>query len=84
LHLAVMLGFHRLVGHLLARGCPVNARDNNGGTALHFAALLGRVTIARLLLRFGARDDIPNAEGLLPVDLARQKEQIDVEMVLVE
>ncbi|KAK0547548.1 SPT3 Dosage dependent suppressor of Ty-induced promoter mutations-like protein [Tilletia horrida] len=84
LHLAVMLGFHRLAADLLRRGVPVNARDRNGYTALHFAALHGRVTIARLLLNGGARDNIPNWEGHLPIDIAREKDQIDVEMLLAD
>ncbi|KAL9936532.1 hypothetical protein V8E36_004600 [Tilletia maclaganii] len=84
LHLAVMLGFHRLAVNLLRRGVPVNARDRNGYTALHFAALHGRVTIARLLLNAGARDNIPNWEGQLPIDIAREKDQIDVEMLLAD
>ncbi|KAE8214221.1 hypothetical protein CF327_g2346 [Tilletia walkeri] len=84
LHLAVMLGFHRLAASLLRRGVPVNARDRNGYTALHFAALHGRVTVARLLLSGGARDNIPNWEGQLPIDIAREKDQIDVEMMLAD
>ncbi|CAD6926787.1 unnamed protein product [Tilletia controversa] len=84
LHLAVMLGFHRLAANVLRRGAPVNARDRNGYTALHFAALHGRVTIARLLLGGGARDNIPNWEGQLPIDIAREKDQIDVEMMLAD
>ncbi|KAK0565362.1 SPT3 Dosage dependent suppressor of Ty-induced promoter mutations-like protein [Tilletia horrida] len=84
LHLAVMLGFHRLAANLLRRGAPVNARDRNGYTALHFAALHGRVTLARLLLSGGARDNIPNWEGQLPIDIAREKDQIDVEMLLAD
>lgn len=82
LHLAVMLGHHRLVQNLLARGCPANARDHNGYTALHFAALHGRMTIARLLLAHGARDNVMCEEGKLAIEVAREREQVDVELLL--
>lgn len=86
LHLAVILGFHKLVEALLARkhAAPVNARDKNGYTALHFAALHGRLTVARTLLSRGARDDLINVEGKIPLTLAKEKDQVDVEMLLAE
>ncbi|KAJ9474443.1 Protein MGA2 [Pseudozyma hubeiensis] len=82
LHLATLMGFHRLVNALISRGCPLDARDRNGVTALHFAAIQGRVAIARMLLRAGARDDVPDVNGLYAVDLARNHDQVDVEMML--
>lgn len=82
LHLATLMGFHRLVEALISRGCPLDARDRNGETALHFAAIQGRVTIARMLLRAGARDDVADINGLYAVDLARNHDQIDVELIL--
>ncbi|CEH13946.1 HLH transcription factor EBF/Olf-1 and related DNA binding proteins [Ceraceosorus bombacis] len=84
LHLAVMLGFHRLALALLERGCPPNARDHNGFAPLHFAALSGRMTIARMLLAHGARSDLRNATGRLPIDIAHEREEIDVETLLDE
>lgn len=82
LHLATLMGFHRLVQALISRGCPLDARDRNGVTALHFAAIQGRVTIARMLLRAGARDDVADVNGLYAIDLARNHDQVDVEMML--
>ncbi|SPO23914.1 related to SPT23 - suppressor of TY retrotransposon [Ustilago trichophora] len=82
LHLATLMGFHRLVEALISRGCPLDARDRNGVTALHFAAIQGRVTIARMLLRAGARDDVADANGLYAIDLARNHDQVDVETIL--
>lgn len=82
LHLAVILGFHRLTEDLLARGCPVNARDTNGYTALHFAAMNGGVTVSRCLLRHGASPLLRTNDGLLPVDVARRAEQIDTEKLM--
>ncbi|UZJ56846.1 hypothetical protein CBS101457_006166 [Exobasidium rhododendri] len=82
LHLTVMMGFHRLALNLLTRGCPINARDHNGYTALHFAALHGRMTIARLLLHHGARFDVSCNSGKLPIDVAQEREHVDVEFLL--
>ncbi|CCU99137.1 unnamed protein product [Malassezia sympodialis ATCC 42132] len=84
LHLAVMHNLHRLVADLLRRGCPVNARDINGYTALHFAALHGWVMVTKLLLQHGADPFETNAEGLIPVELARRSEKIDAEHVLTD
>lgn len=82
LHLAVMHNFHRLVADLLRRGCPVSARDINGYTALHFAALHGWFMVTKLLLQHGADPFEANVEGLIPMEIARRSEKIDVENVL--
>ncbi|WFD27559.1 hypothetical protein MNAN1_002558 [Malassezia nana] len=84
LHLAVMHNFHRLVADLLRRGCPVNTRDTNGYTALHFAALHGCVMVSKLLLEHGADPFEVTDEGLIPVEIARRSEMIDVEHVLTD
>ncbi|KDQ21950.1 hypothetical protein BOTBODRAFT_183153 [Botryobasidium botryosum FD-172 SS1] len=82
LHLAALLGFHRLLSFLLARGIDVNARDNNGFTALHFAALCGRVACARLLCEGGADVEIVEGRGKTPKEIAHERDQADVETVL--
>ncbi|PWN36659.1 uncharacterized protein FA14DRAFT_169630 [Meira miltonrushii] len=82
LHLAVILGFHRLASDLIQRGCPINARDYNGYTALHFAALHGRVMIARMLIGQGANARIICEVGRDALDVARESEQVDVETLL--
>ncbi|KAM0754724.1 hypothetical protein T439DRAFT_321759 [Meredithblackwellia eburnea MCA 4105] len=83
LHLATVLGFHRLVQFLLARGIDVNSRDRNGFTPLHFAALYGRVAITRLLLDAGAKPYPRNLAGKTPLDIARQRDDVDVEEVFL-
>lgn len=79
LHLAAVLGFHRLVSWLIERDASLDMQDKHGYTALHLAALCGRVTITRLLLQAGAVHDVSNQAGQTPVDIARQRDQIDVE-----
>ncbi|BGP18195.1 hypothetical protein JCM10213_009039 [Rhodosporidiobolus nylandii] len=83
LHLAAVLGFHRLVAFLLARGIALDAPDRNGFTALHFAALYGRVAIARMLLDAGARVGVRNLAGKTPLDIALERDDVDVEELLV-
>lgn len=79
LHLAVVLGFSRLVQFLLVRGIHVELADKNGYTALHFAALYGRIGITRLLLDAGAASYKRTRDGKTPLDLA----DADVEEVLL-
>lgn len=83
LHLATVLGFHRLVAFLLARGIALDSADRNGYTALHFAALYGRVAITRLLLDAGAKTDARTLAGRTPLDIAIERDDIDVEELLV-
>lgn len=82
LHLSVILGLHRLALDIVHRGCPLNARDHNGMTALHFAALHGRVTLARLLLAQGASPHVICEAGKTPLDIACEEDQPDVEVLL--
>ncbi|KAL8290396.1 hypothetical protein RQP46_002654 [Phenoliferia psychrophenolica] len=83
LHLAAVLGFHRLVQFLLARGIATDSPDRNGFTPLHFAALYGRVAITRLLLDAGAHAYPRNLAGKTPLDIARDRDDIDVEEVFL-
>lgn len=70
LHLATFLGFTRLVSFLIDHGIDVDARDNNGFTALYFAALKNSTSCARLLVEAGAALDIVNALGKTPAEIA--------------
>lgn len=79
LHLAAVLGFHRLASWLIERDASLDMQDKHGYTPLHLAALCGRVSITRQLLQAGAIHDIMNSAGQTPVDIARERDQIDVE-----
>ncbi|GAA5901531.1 hypothetical protein JCM5296_006805 [Sporobolomyces johnsonii] len=83
LHLATVLGFHRLVAFLLAAGIDLDLADRNGFTALHFAALYGRVAISRLLLEAGANARARNLAGRTPLEIARERDDVDVEELLL-
>ncbi|KAG8890680.1 SPT3 Dosage dependent suppressor of Ty-induced promoter mutations-like protein [Tulasnella sp. 332] len=83
LHLACILGFHRLVSALVIRGIDVDARDRNGFTALHFAAACGRLACARILVEHGDADlEVVDGRGRSATQIAFDKDQADVHMLL--
>ena len=53
-HIAVMLGYPRLLGSLIGWGIDLNLTDLNGSTALHYAFLCNESACAVLLIRSGA------------------------------
>ena len=57
----------------LRRGADVNAQNDDGVTPLHFAVLLNKPDIARLLLEHGANPNLANNEGETPLDWARNE-----------
>lgn len=63
----------RTVEVLLARGAPVDARAEGGGTPLHSAAHNGNAPIVEALLAHGADPLGPRDDGKAPLDLARDQ-----------
>ena len=53
-HMAVMLGYLRLLGSLIEWGIDLNLTDFNGSTALHYAFFCNESACAILLIRSGA------------------------------
>ena len=53
---------------LCEQGLEINMQNNNGNTALHYAIANQLYSIADILTRFGAREDIANNKGLYPWD----------------
>lgn len=70
LHLACFLDYSDLTSFLITRGIDMDARDRNGCTALHFAALRGSKECARLLFLAGADREIVNVLGKTPLEVA--------------
>lgn len=58
---------------LLAHGLDINAAANDGRTALHGAALQGYDDVIRYLVAHGAKLDLQDAKGFLPLDMALGK-----------
>ncbi|WWC87911.1 uncharacterized protein L201_002811 [Kwoniella dendrophila CBS 6074] len=83
LHVATVMGFHRLVRRLIVVGAHLDLQDVNGYTPLAFAALCGRHTCARVLVEAGASYDRPTAYGEMPLDLAKYAEHSQVEALLL-
>lgn len=78
LHMAAMLGFHRLTFWCLKKGGDPNIVDKYGFTPLHFAALHGRVTVTRILLESGADAHRRNMLGRTALEVAIERDQPDV------
>jgi ankyrin repeat protein len=54
--------------YLCEQGLEINKQNNNGNTALHYAIANQFYSVADILTRFGAREDIANNKGLYPWD----------------
>ena len=52
---------------------PINARNKDGMTPLHAAALAGQKEAAELLIDKGADVNAKNEEGVTPLQMASQK-----------
>lgn len=84
LHWMVIEDFTIGVTTLLDLGVPADARDEIGQTALHQAARLGRLGIARLLLARGADANAFHEQfSENPLHLAIGGEHLDVFMLLL-
>jgi ankyrin repeat protein len=74
LHFAAQEYLPEMARLLVARGADVNARDDEGNSVLWRAVFSagGRPEIAQLLLAQGAKDDLANAAGETPRQLAER------------
>ena len=67
LHYAAIDGDFEALVRLLESGSSIDAQDDNGWTALHFAAQGGHSKLADELLRRGANPNLLNSHGNSPL-----------------
>ena len=68
-HMAVMLGYPRLLGSLIGWGIDINITDLSGSTALHYAFLCNESACAILLIQSGADELALDELGRLAMSL---------------
>ncbi len=79
---AVKKGKAAIVRAFLEKGADPNARDRNGGAALHWAAGGGKADIIRLLLDAGADTEARDHNGMTALDVARRRGRKDLAALL--
>jgi ankyrin repeat protein len=72
-----------VVASLIARNADVNARDDDGGTPLDWAAVRCNAEIATLLLNAGANPNLLNEQGVGPLYLAMTNGSSEIARLLL-
>ncbi|XP_045766391.1 tonsoku-like protein [Maniola jurtina] len=87
LHIACISGNKLLVERLIAKGHPVNIRDNAGWSPLHEACIHGHIEIVNILIDNGAnindRGGV-NCDGITPLYDAASNGHLEVVQLLLE
>lgn len=73
----------RVAVFLLANKAEVSAKDNEGMTALHWAALYGSTDVAEVLLKNGAKVNAKDKLGMTPLHRAAVNDFPDVAKLLL-
>ncbi|XP_026548528.1 ankyrin repeat domain-containing protein 22-like, partial [Notechis scutatus] len=71
-----------LIKMLLRAGACVNAQDDSGRTALHYACEMKNQSIIPLLVEAGADLSIKDKDGETPLDMARRLKFLNIEHIL--
>ena len=77
-------GYTKLAGILVLNGADINARDNNGDTALIVAASFRKAEMVKLLLDYKANVNIKNQDGDTALMIAESKGFSDIVTLLKE
>lgn len=73
LKVAIVWGDIEAVGLLLDAGADLDAKNEDGYTALHWTVLFDRHQIAELLIARGASREVRNDDELTPLEMAVEK-----------
>ena len=73
-----------LTREALQQGAKVNARDEDGATALHVACRYEKPEVVRELLAHGAAVDVKDARGVTPLACARSTGNPDIVRLLAQ
>ncbi|KAM3960765.1 tonsoku-like protein [Aphomia sociella] len=87
LHVACISGNKLLVERLIAKGHPVNIRDNAGWMPLHESCIHGHTEIANILINNGANVNDrggSNCDGITPLYDAASNGHLEVVQLLLE
>ena len=82
LHSAVAGRNHQIIDLLLQNGADVDARQQQGYTALHSAAHHGDMRLAKLLLHYGANPLLELDDGQTPIDMAQKAGHLELVAML--
>lgn len=74
LYIATRNGHVKICEYLINKGLEINDIQGTGSTPLHGAAYYGQTNVVKLLLNFGAKTNIKNNFGHLPIDEAWTEE----------
>jgi len=84
LMLAANIGDLQQVKGLVAKGVPINAKDDYGWTALRHAVRRGRLDITNELIQLDADVDLASASGRTPLMSAVANNSVDVVKLLLQ
>lgn len=80
--MAIVQGKPAAVKQLLDNGEEVDAKQN-GQTALHFAAMNGKIDIISILIARGAKVDLQDEQGVTPLMLAASNGKLEAVQALL-
>ena len=64
--LAALHGHNSIIKKLIEKGADINEKNNRGNTALHYAISQKYFSLADILKKYGAKEDIRNIYGFTP------------------